>query len=121
VPSVGRDIIVAHGAAARIAATATRAAAPAQVAAILGIPSGRRALRRTESRSADGQPAAITTAWSPRHRRRRAPPGRVPAGSSQTRGSPTVTLEADGGRVTAKTGSIRWLCLPCDNRPPGFH
>jgi len=88
IPSIGRDTIVAPGAAARIAAaaagtaattadpapaagdrvtavTATRAAAPAQVAAILGVPSGRRALRRTETRSADGQPAAITTAWYP--------------------------------------------------------
>jgi GntR family transcriptional regulator len=87
IPSIGRDTIVAPGAAARIAATsagtattagpapeagdcvtavtATRAAAPAQVAAILGIPSGRRALRRTETRSADGKPAAITTAWYP--------------------------------------------------------
>ena len=88
IPSIGRDTIVAPGAAARIAATsagtattaadpapaagdsvtavtATRAAAPAQVAAILGIPSGRRALRRTETRSADGQPAGITTAWYP--------------------------------------------------------
>src|SRR5947207_1895686 len=87
VPSVGRDTIVAPGAAARIAAasvgtaatagptpaagdsvtavTATRAAAPSQVAAILGIPSGRRALRRTETRSADGPLAAITTAWYP--------------------------------------------------------
>jgi GntR family transcriptional regulator len=90
IPSIGRDTIVAPGAAARIAATsvgtaataassapdaeervtvtavtATRAAAPAQVAAILGIPSGRRALRRTETRSADGQPASITTSWYP--------------------------------------------------------
>jgi DNA-binding GntR family transcriptional regulator len=87
IPSIGRDTIVAPGAAARIAATAagtatevgpapaaednvtaataTRAAAPAQVAAILGIPSGRRALRRTETRSADGQSASITTAWYP--------------------------------------------------------
>jgi DNA-binding GntR family transcriptional regulator len=87
IPSIGRDTIVAPGAAARIAAastgtaatadsapeaedsvtitavTATRAAAPSQVAAILGIPSGRRALRRTETRNADGQPASITTAW----------------------------------------------------------
>src|SRR6266536_2891091 len=75
IPSIGRDTIVAPGAAARIAATAagtaatadpapgaedrvtaataTRAAAPAQIATILGIPSGRRALRRTETRSAD--------------------------------------------------------------------
>ncbi len=89
IPSIGRDTIVAPGAAARIAAassvgtaattagpapaagdsvtavTATRSAAPAQVAAILGVPSGRRALRRTETRNADGQPASITTAWYP--------------------------------------------------------
>jgi len=88
IPSIGRDTIVAPGAAARIAAasagtaattagpapapgdsvtavTATRAAAPAPIAAILGIPSGRRALRRTETRSAGGQPASITTAWYP--------------------------------------------------------
>jgi len=87
IPSIGRDTIVAPGAAARIAATsagtattadsapeaedsvtavtATRTAAPSQVAAILGIPSGRRALRRTETRSADGKPASITTAWYP--------------------------------------------------------
>ena len=88
IPSIGRDTIVAPGAAARIAAasaasatttadpapaagdrvtavTAGRAAAPAEVAAILGVPSGRRALRRIETRSADGQPASITTAWYP--------------------------------------------------------
>jgi len=88
IPSIGRDTIVAPGAAARIAAvsagtaaadsapetddsitvtavTATRAAAPSQIAAILGIPSGRRALRRTETRSADGQLAAITIVWYP--------------------------------------------------------
>jgi len=88
IPSIGRDTIVAPGAAARIAAasagvaattadpapaaedtvtavTATRAAAPAQVAAILGVPSGRRALRRTETRSADGKPTSISTAWYP--------------------------------------------------------
>src|SRR6266576_1498489 len=62
IPSIGRDTIVAPGAAASAgtatttadpapaagdrvtAVTATRAAAPAQVAAILGVPAGRRAL-----------------------------------------------------------------------------
>ena len=89
IPSVGRDTLVAPGAAARIAAaaqgasnvhatslapapgatvtavTAGKTAAPAPVAELLGIPSGRRALRRTETRGADGQPASITTAWYP--------------------------------------------------------
>jgi GntR family transcriptional regulator len=89
VPSVGRDTIVAPGAAARIAAaaqgtvrtpaaslpsapgaavtavTAGKAAAPGPVAEILGIPSGRRALRRTETRGDNGQPASITVSWYP--------------------------------------------------------
>ena len=89
VPSVGRDTVVAPGAAARIAAAAQgtahapaaslppapgttvtaaaagKAAAPGPVAEILGIPSGRRALRRTETRSDDGQAASITVSWYP--------------------------------------------------------
>jgi GntR family transcriptional regulator len=88
VPSVGRDTVVAPGAAARIAAAAHgtahspadlppapgatltagaagKAAAPGPVAEILGIPSGRRALRRTETRSDDGQAASITVFWYP--------------------------------------------------------
>ena len=89
VPSVGRDTIVAPGAAARIAAaaqgtahapaaslppapgtavtaaTAGKAAAPGPVAEILGISSGRRALRRTETRSDDGRTASITIFWYP--------------------------------------------------------
>jgi DNA-binding GntR family transcriptional regulator len=87
VPSVGRDTIVAPGAAARIAAAAQgtaharadsprpalstavtssaagKAAAPGPVAEILGIPSGRRALRRTETRGDDGHAASITVSW----------------------------------------------------------
>ncbi|SRR5579875_150806 len=88
VPSVGRDTVVAPGAAARIAAagrgtarapaepaeepgadvtavTAGKAAAPGPVAAVLGIPAGRRALRRTETRGEGGQAASITTYWYP--------------------------------------------------------
>jgi DNA-binding GntR family transcriptional regulator len=88
VPSVGRDTVVAPGAAARIAAAAqgtarspahippapgtavtaaaaAKAAAPGPVAEILGIPSGRRALRRTETRSDDGQAVSITVFWYP--------------------------------------------------------
>jgi DNA-binding GntR family transcriptional regulator len=89
VPSVGRDTLVAPGAAARIAASAQgashvpasnlppapggaviavragKAAAPASVAEILGIPSSRRALRRTEIRGDDGQATSITVSWYP--------------------------------------------------------
>jgi len=88
VPSVGRDTVVAPGAAARIAAAAQgtahspadltpapattaisaaagKAAAPGPVAEILGIPSGRRALRRTETRGDDGQAASLTISWYP--------------------------------------------------------
>jgi GntR family transcriptional regulator len=45
--------------------TAGKAAAPAPVAEILGIPSGRRALRRTETRGDNGQAASITVSWYP--------------------------------------------------------
>ena len=89
IPSVGRDTLVAPGAAARIAAAAQgtahapatslppapgdavtavkagKAAAPAPVAEILGIPSGRRALRRTETRGDDDKAASITVSWYP--------------------------------------------------------
>ena len=88
VPSVGRDTVVAPGAAARIAAAAqgtarspadlppapgtavsaaaaAKAAAPGPVAEILGIPSGRRALRRTETRSDNDQAASTTVSWYP--------------------------------------------------------
>jgi DNA-binding GntR family transcriptional regulator len=89
VPSVGRDTIVAPGAAARIAtaaqgtahtpaadlapppgagvtsASAAKTAAPGHVAEILGIPSGRHALRRTEIRSDKGQVTSITISWYP--------------------------------------------------------
>jgi hypothetical protein len=116
VPSVGRDTVVAPGAAARIAAaaqgtahapaepapapstqaisvSAARTAAPGPVAEILGIPSGRRALRRTETYGDDGHATSIITAWyspaiaekAPRlaepglhHPSRRHPPGPGP-------------------------------------------
>jgi DNA-binding GntR family transcriptional regulator len=87
IPSAGRDTIVAPGAAARIAAaaggstqvldedsptrpvvtavTASKAAAPAHVAEILGLPSGRRALRRTEVHASAGQPSMLVTSWYP--------------------------------------------------------
>ena len=86
IPSIGRDTVVARGAAARIAAAAAGtaqaasepedaghevkvaaapAAAPADVAEILGIPSGRRALRRQETRLHDGTPVSVTVTWLP--------------------------------------------------------
>lgn len=89
IPSVGRDTIVAPGAAARIAAAAqgtahasapepapapgsevfevkaTKVAAPADVAEILGIPSGRRALRRAEIHGSDGQASSFLVSWYP--------------------------------------------------------
>ena len=89
VPSVGRDTLVAPGAAARIAAAAQgashvpatnlppapggavtavkagKAAASASVAEILGIPSGRRAMRRTETRGNDSTTASIAVSWYP--------------------------------------------------------
>lgn len=89
IPSVGRDTIIASGAVGRIAAaaqgtphaaaepaeppgarviavTAGKAAAPADVAAILGITAGRRALRRRETCSGeDGTVASLATTWYP--------------------------------------------------------
>jgi GntR family transcriptional regulator len=87
IASIGRDTIVAPGAPARIAAaaagpaqaspdprpehshdlraTAALTAAPAETAKILGIPAGRRALRRQETRADDGQAISITTTWFP--------------------------------------------------------
>jgi GntR family transcriptional regulator len=89
IPSVGRDTIVAPGAAARIATaaqgtphtpaalapspdanviavTADKTAAPAEIAAILGTPAGRRALRRQETLgSDDGTITSLATTWYP--------------------------------------------------------
>jgi GntR family transcriptional regulator len=89
VPSVGRDTIVATGAMGRIAAAAqgtayastsepataaaaetlsakaAKVAAPADVAEILGVPSGRRALRRSEVRGSADQVSAFVVAWYP--------------------------------------------------------
>jgi DNA-binding GntR family transcriptional regulator len=87
IASIGRDTIVAPGAAARIAvsatgpaetlpdplpapnldtrATAALTAAPAEIAAILGVPVGRRAVRREETTLDDGQVVSVTTVWFP--------------------------------------------------------
>jgi GntR family transcriptional regulator len=85
IASAGRDTIVATGAADRIAAagtahaaaepttaenlevkaTAAPTAAPPEIAEILGIPAGRRALRRQETRYGNGKPVSMTVTWLP--------------------------------------------------------
>jgi GntR family transcriptional regulator len=89
IPSVGRDTIVAPGAPARIAAaaqgtahapatppesptvsikttSAAKVTTPAHVAEILGVPAGRRSVRRQEIRTGqDGEAINVTTAWYP--------------------------------------------------------
>jgi DNA-binding GntR family transcriptional regulator len=90
IPSVGRDTIVAPGAATRIAAAAQgtahasataepassaaagpnsvkagKVAAPPHVAEVLAVPSGRRALRRTEVHGSDGEVSAVVVSWYP--------------------------------------------------------
>ncbi len=87
IASAGRDTIVAPGAATRIAAaaagvihaaaeppeddglevtaTAATTAAPAEVAEVLGIPAGRRALRRAETRYSNGKPVSVRATWFP--------------------------------------------------------
>ena len=120
VPSVGRDTIVAPGAAARIAAaqgaarapaaslppapgaevtaaTAGKAAAPGPVAEILGIPAGRRALRRTETREEGGQPASLTVSWYPRGIADRAP--RLAGSQPLPAGTLAYIAEATGTRA----------------------
>jgi DNA-binding GntR family transcriptional regulator len=121
VPSVGRDTIVASGAAARIAAAAQgtahaaaaslppapgaaviaaaagKAAAPGPVAEILGIPSGRHALRRAETRSDGSQAASITTAWYPPAIADRAP--RLAEGQPLPAGALAYIAEATGTRA----------------------
>jgi DNA-binding GntR family transcriptional regulator len=121
VPSAGRDTLVAPGAAARIAAaaqgtshvpatslppapggtvtavTAGKAAAPAPVAQILGIPSGRRALRRTETRGNDGRAASITVSWYPPAIAGRAP--RLAGDQALPAGSLAYIAEATGSRA----------------------
>jgi GntR family transcriptional regulator len=121
VPSVGRDTLVAPAAAARIAAAAQgashapatslppapggavtavkagKAAAPAPVAEILGIPSGRRALRRTETRGDDGQAASITVSWYPPAIADRAP--RLADDQPLPAGAVAYIAEATGSRA----------------------
>jgi DNA-binding GntR family transcriptional regulator len=121
VPSVGRDTIVAPGAAARIAAAAEgtahapaaplpapgasvtsvnagKTATPARVAEILGIPSGRRALCRHETRGDDGKVASITTLWYPPAIGDRAP--RLADSQALTAGTLAYITETTGTRIS---------------------
>ena len=131
IPSVGRDTLVAPGAAARIAAAAQgtsripasnlapapgatviavragKAAAPAPVAEILGVPSGRRALRRTETRGQDSQAVSITVSWYPTAVADRAP--RLADDQPLPAGSLAYIAEAAGSRavrVDEENGAI---------------
>ena len=120
-PSVGRDTLVAPGAAARIAAaahgtshipatslppapgsrvtaaSAGKAAAPAPVAEILGIPSGRRALRRTETLGNGNKAASITGSWYPPAIADRAP--RLAEDQPLPAGTLAYIAEVTGSRV----------------------
>ena len=76
---------------------AGKAAAPAPVAEILGIPSGRRALRRTETRGDDGQAASITVSWYPPAIADRAP--RLADDQPLPAGTLAYIAEATGNRA----------------------
>jgi GntR family transcriptional regulator len=121
IPSVGRDTIVAPGAAARIAAAAQgtplapaaglppapgaavtsvsagKAAVPGHVAEILGVPAGRRALRRTEIRGQDGQAVSVTVSWYPAAVADRAP--RLAESQALLAGTVAYIAEATGARA----------------------
>ena len=142
IPSIGRDTIVAPGAAARIAAawgtalapaaslppapgaavtavTAGKAAAPGPVAEILGIPAGRRALRRTETREEGGQPASLTVSWYPPGIADRAPrlaePQPLPAGTlayiAEATGTRAARADEDHAAAPAGAGTAAALAI----------
>jgi DNA-binding GntR family transcriptional regulator len=136
IPSIGRDTIVAPGAANRIAAatagtaqataeqpadtsydltaTAELIAAPAAIAEILGIPSGRRALRRQETRLDSGVPVSVTTTWFPQAITAQAP---QLADSKPLPAGPLAYLaETTGYRVTRT--SERRAALAADEETP---
>ncbi len=120
IPSVGRDTIVAPGAAARIAAAAAgtaqaaaepspdanydvRAVAgltavPADIAEKLGIQSGRRALRRQETWFNDGTPVSVTVTWFPPSITTQAP--RLADNNPLPAGAFAYLAEVTDGRVT---------------------
>lgn len=134
IPSVGRDTIVAPGAAARIAATAqgtahtaatppespgsrvsavtaAKTAAPADVAEILGIPAGRRALRRQETRTGqDGKATSLVTTWYPPSIAGKAP--RLADQQPLPSGNLAYITEATATRPTRATEEA--LAVPAD-------
>jgi len=119
IASVGRDTVVAPGAPARLAAasagtahapteppqppslemqaTAAMTAAPTEVAEILGIPAGRRALRREETRLDNGKAVSITTTWIPPAMATNAP--RLADSQPIPSGTLAYIAEATGNRV----------------------
>ncbi len=119
IPSIGRDTIVAPGAANRIAvaaagtaqatadrpadtsyditATAGMSAAPADVAELLGIQSGRRALRRQEVFLDDGTTVRLSTTWFPQAIAAEAP--QLADGSPLPAGALAYISEASGNRA----------------------
>ena len=119
IASIGRDTVVAPGAAARIAvasagtahgvaeppepatlevrATAAMTAAPPEVAEILGIPAGRQAVRREETRLDNGKPVSVTTTWIPQAMATHAP--RLAASQPISSGALAYIAEATGSRV----------------------
>lgn len=123
IASVGRDTIVAPGAAARIAAaatgtahlsaelpqppsretraTASMTAAPAEVAAILGIQAGRRALRREEVSFENGKLVSLTAIWIPPAIAAKAP--RLADSQPIPSGALAYIAESAGDRVAAVT------------------
>ncbi len=142
IPSVGRDTIVAPGAAARIAAAATgtahastepqpapgldakvttgRSAAPAHVAEILGLPANRRVLHRRETRPADGEPVSVTTTWFSQAIADKAPQladsHPLPAGAlayiAEATGERAVRITEENAAVPAGEDAARLLGVP---------
>jgi len=119
IAAVGRDTIVAPGAAARIAAasagtahadaeppaapgldvqaTAAMTTVPSEMAEVLGIPAGRRALRREETRLDGGQAVSVTTTWFPPAVATKAP--RLADSQPIPSGILAYVAEATGNRV----------------------
>jgi GntR family transcriptional regulator len=145
IPSVGRDTIVAPGAAARIAtaaagtaraeaelsadtnydvtATAELTAAPADVAEKLGIPSGRRALRRHETRLDNGTPVSVTATWFPQAITTQAPRladnHPLPAGAfaylAEVTGSRAARVVEERAALPADEQTAQFLHMPQDS------
>src|SRR5438045_1498175 len=134
IPSVGRDTIVAPGAAARIAAAAAGTAqaiaepspdanydvtavagltaVPAEIAEKLGIQSGRRALRRRETWLNDGTPVSVTVTWFPPSITTQAP--RLADNNPLPAGAFAYLAEVTDGRVNRVVEDR--AALPADER-----